>query len=73
MAELATGADDVIPLGSGGAPDGIATVSLSRKKEYVDVYTPNGIRVRKHVKRQKALSTLRKGVYIIDGKKRVVK
>ena len=73
VAELATGADDVIPLGSGGTPDGIVPVSLSRKKEYVDVYTPSGIRVRKHAKRSKVLSTLRKGVYIIDGKKRVVK
>ena len=73
VAELATGADGMIPLDGGGTPDGIATVSLSRKKEYVDVYTPGGVRVRRHAKRSKALSTLRKGVYIIDGKKRVVK
>ena len=59
--------------GGSDTPDAVSPVRLSHKKEYVDVYTLDGLRVKRNVKRSKLSSTLRKGTYIIDGKKRVIK
>ena len=73
VSELPTGADEIIFLGGSDTPDAVSPVRLSHKKEYVDVYTLDGLRVKRNVKRSKLSSTLRKGVYIIDGKKRVIK
>ena len=73
VSELPTGADEIIFLGSSDTPDAVSPVRLSHKKEYVDVYTLDGLRVKRNVKRSKLSSTLRKGIYIIDGKKRVIK
>lgn len=44
-------------------------VSADDNSEYVDVYTTDGIRVKKHVSRGEAIRGLTPGVYIIDGKK----
>lgn len=73
VSELPTGADEIIFLGGSDTPDAVSPVCLSHKKEYVDVYTLDGLRVKRNVKRSKLSSTLRKGIYIIDGKKRVIK
>ena len=73
VSELPTGADEIIFLGGSDTPDAVSPVRLSHKKEYVDVYTLDGLRVKRNVKRSKLSSTLRKGIYIIDGKKRVIK
>ncbi len=64
---------DVIPISGNDTPNAITPIRFTKNREYVDVYTLDGIRVKKHVKRSNILRKLKKGVYIIDGKKRVVK
>lgn len=64
---------DIIPVSIDGNTNAVKSVTYTKNREYVDVYTLDGIRVKKHVKRSNIMRKLKKGVYIIDGKKRIVK
>ena len=45
----------------------------SPTSEVVNVYTIDGVLVKKNVKALKAVEGLKKGIYIIGGKKKLVK
>lgn len=47
---------------------GITSANASSKDSYCDVFSTNGIRVKKHVKRADALKGLPTGQYVINGK-----
>ena len=70
------GAADVCALvlpGGDSVPVGIDGATLSDDDALVDVYTLGGVRVKSGVRLSEALSGLRRGIYIVDGVKRVVK
>lgn len=52
---------------------GIKNASVSKDKALVNVYTSDGVLIRKDVKRTDALKGLTKGVYIVGGEKKAVK
>ena len=52
---------------------GIQNASVSKDKALVNVYTSDGVLIRKDVKRSDALKGLTKGVYIVGGEKKAVK
>lgn len=56
-----------------GKINGIAAATAAGKGEKADVYTIDGVLVRKGVNAQEATKGLRKGVYIISGRKVLVK
>ena len=53
--------------------NGCKTVITSPTSEVVNVYTIDGVLVKKNVKPLKAVDGLKKGIYIIGGKKKLVK
>ena len=53
--------------------NGCKTVMTSPTSEVVNVYTIDGVLVKKNVKALKAVEGLKKGIYIIGGKKKLVK
>ena len=53
-----------------GEGDGVSSVSVDEGK--VTVYTLNGVKVLDNADRE-SLNTLKKGIYIVNGKKTVVK
>ena len=53
--------------------NGCKTVMTSPTSEVVNVYTIDGVLVKKNVKALKAVEGLMKGIYIIGGKKKLVK
>ena len=53
-----------------GEGDGVSSVSVDESK--VTVYTLNGVKVLDNADRE-SLRTLKKGIYIVNGKKTVVK
>ena len=54
-------------------PTGIAEATVRQQDSQVDVYTLSGVLVRKAADRQQAIRSLPAGVYIVGGKKVVVK
>lgn len=52
---------------------GISTVSTDKRNQTVNVYNISGIMVKRNVASDEALETLPKGIYIVNGKKYVVK
>lgn len=52
---------------------GIQNASVSKDKALVNVYTSDGVLIRKDVKRSDALKGLAKGVYIVGSEKKAVK
>lgn len=62
------------PLGETGTINGIESITKSADANgRVSVYTISGQRVRSNVEAQRALSGLQKGIYIVNGKKVVVR
>lgn len=52
-----------------GRPTTVAPVATAPGETRVDVYTLNGVRVKSGVKASAALEGLRKGIYLVNGKK----
>lgn len=55
------------------SPTGITVTVPARDIPYVDVYTVTGVKVRSGVTKSEATTGLGKGIYIVEGKKYVVK
>lgn len=61
-----------LPIGGSGSADGIPVVML-KSDRLVDVYTLQGIRIRSQVSVESVRKELSRGIYIVDGKKILVK
>ena len=66
-------ADAVVYVQGAGMLNGIETNKVIAVKMFVDVYTTDGVLIRKHVDAAKATDGLAKGVYVIGTKKVLVK
>lgn len=58
-----------VVFGSDDFTAGVSSVKVSEEDGYVNVYTLDGAEVKAHVLKSAALDGLRKGVYVVDGKK----
>ena len=62
-------ANDEILLCIDGVVTTIEVANMAESSNYVDVYTLTGLKVKSNVKQAEALDGLKKGIYIINGKK----
>lgn len=73
VTEITNAFDAIIPIVNSEETDAVHNVRLQRRESYADVYTIDGVRVKKHVKISKLPASLRPGIYIVGRKKVVVK
>ena len=65
--------DKIIYVKGAGILNGVANIKIEDAKEIVNVYSVDGILVRRNVKRENAVNGLAKGIYIVGKEKVLVK
>ena len=65
--------DAIVYVKGAGMLNGINNAEIIAIKKFVNVYTTDGVLVRKHVDEAKATEGLKKGVYVVGNKKVLVK
>ena len=65
--------DAIVYVKGAGMLNGIKNAEIIAIKQFVNVYTTDGVLVRKHVDAANATAGLKKGVYVVGNKKVLVK
>ena len=65
--------DKIIYVKGAGILNGVANIKIEDAKEIVNVYSVDGVLVRRNVKRENAVNGLAKGIYIVGKEKVLVK